>query len=90
MTQGLRLIKKAEGLHVVGVYPGPVDTDMAKDIEMEKASPESVANEILDGVESGAEEVFPDPMAKGYAEAYAAGTKTLERATEEMMAASTG
>lgn len=88
LTQGLRLTKKAEGLQVVGVYPGPVDTDMAKDIDMDKATTQSVANEILDGIESGAEEVFPDPMAKGYSGPYEAGAKALERATEEMIAAS--
>jgi|ETNmetMinimDraft_22_1059887.scaffolds.fasta_scaffold00007_35 NAD(P)-dependent dehydrogenase (short-subunit alcohol dehydrogenase family) len=86
MTQGLRLLKKAEGLQVVGVYPGPVDTDMAEEIEFEKATPESVAEAILDGVESGAEEVFPDPWAEGYRIPYKAGPKTLERRTAEMLA----
>ena len=90
MTQGLRLLKKAEGLQVVGVYPGPVDTDMAEEIEFEKASPESVAEAILDGVESGAEEVFPDPWAEGYKVPYNAGAKTLERRTAEMLAGAAG
>ncbi len=85
LTQGIRQLKKAEGLQVVGVYPGPVDTDMAADFDFEKASPASVAGEILDAVEAGAEEVFPDPMAKGFAEPYEAGAKTLERATIAMM-----
>ena len=86
MTQALRLLKKPEGLQVVGVYPGPVDTDMAEKIDIEKASPASVANEILDGIESGAEEVFPDPMAKDYLAPYQAGAKTLEAATAAMLA----
>ncbi len=90
LTQGIRLLKKAEGLQVVGVYPGPVDTDMAEEVDFEKASPQSVAEEILDGIEAGAEEVFPDPMAKDYAQPYQAGTKTLEHATSEMLAGAAG
>lgn len=63
LTQATRAHLGAQGTRVIGVYPGPVDTEMAADIPLEKASPESVANRILDGVEAGVEEVYPDPMA---------------------------
>jgi hypothetical protein len=42
--------------------PGPTDTDMSRGLDVPKASPESVARAILDGVENGEEEIFPDPM----------------------------
>ncbi|MDQ8185828.1 SDR family oxidoreductase [Pelagicoccus sp. SDUM812002] len=78
LVSGTRLQLADKGVTVMGVYPGPVDTDMAKDVPMEKSSPQDVAAEILDGIESGADEVFPDPFAKTFAAAYFAGHKALE------------
>jgi NAD(P)-dependent dehydrogenase (short-subunit alcohol dehydrogenase family) len=63
LTQATRAHLGPQGTRVIGVYPGPVDTEMARDIPLDKASPASVAEEILDAVESGMEEVYPDPMA---------------------------
>ena len=60
--------------------PGPVDTDMAPTIDIPKASPESVARAILDGVENGDEEIFPDPMSAAIAEVWRnSASKVLER-----------
>lgn len=82
---GSRLLLAAEGVHVMGIYPGPVDTDMAKEITFAKATPTDVAATILDGLAAGADEVFTDAMAQGYAAPYAAGHKTLERAVASML-----
>jgi NAD(P)-dependent dehydrogenase (short-subunit alcohol dehydrogenase family) len=86
LTQGLRLLKGGAGIQIVGVYPGPVDTDMAEKIEFAKATPESVAVAVFDAVEAGKTEVFPDVMAAGFAPFYEAGTRALERQTAEMLA----
>lgn len=86
LTVGARLLLSQANINFVGVYPGPVDTDMAKDIDMPKATSADVATKILDGVESGADEVFPDAMAEGYAGPYEAGHKTLERGVAAMLA----
>jgi len=48
---------------VVGVYPGPIDTDMADGIDMEKTPPSAVASAIVDALLQGPEDVFPDPTA---------------------------
>lgn len=85
LTSGARLLLGQANINFVGVYPGPVETDMAKDVDMPKASSADVANKILDGVESGADEVFPDVMAEGYVGPYNDGQKTLERQVAEMM-----
>ena len=62
------------------VLPGPVDTDMAPTFDIPKASPQSVARAILDGVENGDEEIFPDPMSESMAEGWRNGaSKALER-----------
>lgn len=79
ITQGSRSMLAQQGTRVIGVYPGPVDTDMAEDVPLAKASPASVAEAILDGLESGEEEIFPDPFAAQVGATYATSPKTLER-----------
>ena len=44
--------------------PGPVDTDMSREFDVPKASPESVARDDFDGVENGEDEIFPDPYVR--------------------------
>jgi hypothetical protein len=53
---------------------------MARGLDLPKASPESVAREILDGVEKGEEEIFPDPMSEAIAEGWrSSAVKALQR-----------
>lgn len=63
LTQGLRAELRAQGTRVVGVYPGPVETDMAKDFDAPKVPPAQIAEAALKAVADGTEDVFPDPMA---------------------------
>ena len=79
LTQATRAHLGAQGTRVIGVYPGPVDTDMATDIPLEKASPESVARRILDAVEQGIEEVYPDPMSVDIGRQYESNPVELAR-----------
>lgn len=78
ITQGLRLLLSAQGTQVSGVYPGPVDTDMATEVPFEKTSPAVVANAILDGVAAGSEDIYPDGMAQHVGTTYATAPKSLE------------
>ena len=78
LTQSTRQMLKAQGTNVVGVYPGPVETEMASKIELAKASPASVAAAILDGLEQGREDIYPDPLAVEWGDAYALNPKGLE------------
>jgi len=79
ITQGMRALLAGQGIRVVGVYPGPVDTDMAEKLPVEKVSAASVATAILDGLERGEEDILPDPYAVDEGAVYAASPKTLER-----------
>jgi NAD(P)-dependent dehydrogenase (short-subunit alcohol dehydrogenase family) len=80
LTQSLRALLAGQGVSVHAVLAGPVDTDMSRDLDIPKASPESVARAILDGVQNGEEDIFPDPMAQSMAEAWRSGAaKALER-----------
>jgi len=80
MTQSLRAYLEPKGVAVHGVFVGPTDTDLNRGFDIPKAPVEAVARGILDGVENGEEDVFPDPMSQSIAEAWRAGiSKTLER-----------
>jgi len=80
MTQSLRALWAGRGVKVHAVFAGPVDTDMARSLDIPKASPESVAHAIFGGVEKGEEDIFPDPMSEGIAEGWRTGVaKALER-----------
>ena len=80
LTQSLRALLAGQGVSVHAVLAGPVDTDMSRDLDIPKASPESVARAILDGVQNGEEDIFPDPMAQSMAESWRNGAaKALER-----------
>ena len=80
LAQSLRALLAPQGVKVHAVLPGPVDTDMSRGLEIPKASPESVARAIFDGVENGDEEIFPDPMSATLAESWNNGAlKAMER-----------
>jgi NAD(P)-dependent dehydrogenase (short-subunit alcohol dehydrogenase family) len=80
MTQSLRALWAGRGVKVHAVFAGPVDTDMTRGLDIPKASPEFVARAILDGMERGEEDIFPDPMSGGIAASWRSGvSKVLER-----------
>ena len=79
MTQSLRALLAGRGVRVHAALPGPIDTDMSRDADIPKSSPEAVARGILDGVERGEEEIFPDPVSESLAESWRNGAaKALE------------
>ena len=88
LTQAARALLKARGVRVHGVYPGPVDTEMTQDLppQFEKTPPEHVAEAILDGVEAGDEDIFPDPFAVAFGEQFHASPKRAERQAAAMVA----
>ena len=80
LTQSLRALLAGRGVTVHAVLTGPVDTDMTRGFDIPKASPESVARAILDGVEQGEEDIFPDPMSASMAGSWRSGVaKAFER-----------
>ena len=80
LTQSLRALLAGDGVRVHGVVLGPVDTDMNRGFDIPKATTESAARGIFDGLERGEEEIFPDPASQSVAEGWRNGTaKALER-----------
>jgi NAD(P)-dependent dehydrogenase (short-subunit alcohol dehydrogenase family) len=88
LSQSLRALLAGQGVRVHAVLAGPVDTDMSRGFDVPKASPESVARAIFDGVEKEEEEIFPDPMSESIAESWRSGAvKALERQFAALAAA---
>ena len=86
ITQSLRGELANDNVLVAGVYPGPIDTDMAKGFEMDKDSPENVASKVLAAISDGQEDIFPDVMSEQVGQQYGSSPKGLE----ETFAAYTG
>jgi len=80
LTQSLRALLAGRGVRVQAVLTGPTDTDMTRDFDIPKASPESVARAIFDGVQAGDEDIFPDAMSQALADSWRNGAvKAMER-----------
>ncbi len=87
LSQSLRALLAGRGVKVHIVLPGPVDTDMSRGLDIPKASPESVARAIFDGVERNEEEIFPDPMSASMADSWRSGAaKAFERQNAALVA----
>jgi len=80
LTQALRAELAGQGTLVSGVFPGPVDTDMAKDVPMAKVSPDSVVTHVYDAIANGDEDIYPDPFAEQFAKGVQADFKAVEKA----------
>ena len=80
LTQSLRTALAERGVRVHAVLTGPTDTDMVRDLDLPKASPEYVARAIFDAVDRGEEDIFPDPLAQSLADGWRNGAvKAFER-----------
>lgn len=64
LTNSLRHELAAQKTQVLGLHMGYVDTDLIRDFDVPKTSPEDIAKRALDGLEAGADEVLGDEMTK--------------------------
>jgi short-subunit dehydrogenase len=88
LSQSLRALFASRRVNVHAVMAGPIDTTWSEDSTSRRPPPESVARGVLDGVERGDEEIFPDPMSETMAESWRTGAaKTLERQNATLVAA---
>jgi len=79
LTQSFRADLAKRGIAVHGVFPGAVDTDMARTLTIPKTSAIDVARATLAGVDAGDEDIYPDPMAKEVYSAWRRDHKAVER-----------
>lgn len=79
LTQALRAHMNLKKITVLEVLPGPIDTKMTPDESMPKASPESIADEIILALETDQTEIYPDEFAKMIKEGLSHDPKSVEQ-----------
>ena len=84
LSQGLRIELAPRGISVHTVNPGPIDTDMAKDLVMDKTSAEETARNIVAGLENDEAEIFPDPASQQMFGVWQGNYRDLEAAVYDM------
>jgi hypothetical protein len=60
---------------------------MTRDLALPKTSPRDVAFAILDGIEAGQEDIFPDPFALDFGRQFQSSPKASERQIAAMAGA---
>lgn len=84
LCQGMRAELAPQGVAVFGIYPGPIDTDMAAGIELDKESPANVATKIFDDMANGVSEIATDAFAIDFLKNLSADPKAVEASTAQM------
>ena len=84
LTQGLRAELEPQGVAVFGIYPGPIDTDMAAGLQFEKESPRNVAVRIFDDMANGVEDITTDAFADEFVRNLNADAKAVEKENAKM------
>jgi NAD(P)-dependent dehydrogenase (short-subunit alcohol dehydrogenase family) len=84
ITQALRAQLADKGISAHGVFPGAVDTDMIRAFQIPKTGARQVAAAILDGIEAGRNDIFPDPMAQSGDQAWRVDPAAFERQMASM------
>lgn len=87
LSQGMRIELANQGIAVHSVNPGPIDTDMAKDFDADKATPESTADNILAGIEADVADIFPDAGGQQMIDVWKQDYRELENMVAQMAAA---
>lgn len=77
-TQAMRAEFGPQGVAVFGIYPGPIDTDMAAGVPFDKESPQNVAIRIFDDMASGVEDITTDAFADDFVQRVKADAKAVE------------
>lgn len=67
------------GLRVTNVFPGPVDDEWNQSLLPPKIAPSRLARSVVEALQQGLEDVYPDPVAQQYFERWRNNPKALER-----------
>ena len=64
IMQAIRAELKTKSIDVFEVFPGPIDTRMSKNIQMQKTSPAEVVKNIFNDFNNKIFEIYPDEFSK--------------------------
>lgn len=79
LTQSVRAELAQHNVPVFGVYPGPIDTDMAEELNLEKETPANAAIRIFDGMEQGIEDITTDGFSDDFVKRLKLDSKAVEK-----------
>jgi NAD(P)-dependent dehydrogenase (short-subunit alcohol dehydrogenase family) len=79
LTLSFRADLAKRGIRVHGVFPGAVDTEMARPFEIPKPPAIEVARATLTGVDADEEDIYPDAMSRQVYAAWREDHKVVER-----------
>lgn len=86
-SNSARVQLKTQGIELVGVHVGFVDTDLIASFEVEKIPPQEVATAALDGLEAGEPEVLVDQQSRDVKAALSDDQNLIYPGVEEQFAA---
>jgi NAD(P)-dependent dehydrogenase (short-subunit alcohol dehydrogenase family) len=86
-SNSARVQLKTQGIELVGVHVGYVDTDLIASFEVEKIQPQEVATAALDGLEAGEPEVLVDQQSRDVKAALSDDQNLIYPGVEEQFAA---
>ncbi|MDY0748101.1 SDR family NAD(P)-dependent oxidoreductase [Paucibacter sp. R3-3] len=82
LTQSLRGSMEKHNITVLGIYPGPIETELSTPVPYpDKATPEHAAINIVKGIVEGQTYIFPDPMAQQAEQLWSTDNRKLEHRT---------
>ncbi len=64
LTQALRAEMLSKNIRVLEVLPGPIDTNMTKGSDIQKASTIDIVNEFFQAIKNEVDEIYPDEFSK--------------------------
>jgi NAD(P)-dependent dehydrogenase (short-subunit alcohol dehydrogenase family) len=64
LTNGLRLELEDQGTQVLGLHAGFIDTDLARNVDAPKSSPDAIVRLTLEALERGESEVLADEITR--------------------------
>ena len=79
LAQALRADLQASGIRVMNVFPGPIDDEWNARVPPPKLSPSALARAVVDALERGLEDVYPDEVAKDFIARFLDNPKAVER-----------
>jgi NAD(P)-dependent dehydrogenase (short-subunit alcohol dehydrogenase family)/uncharacterized OB-fold protein len=79
LSLSIRADLGSAGIRVVNVFPGPVDDEWNEALLPPKIAPNRLARSVIDALQRGLEDVYPDPVAQQYFARWRDNPKALER-----------
>lgn len=84
LSQGIRTELAPRGINVHTVNPGPIDTDMTRDLPFDKADVAETGRNIVAGLKNGEADIFPDASSRQMFGVWSGNYRDLEQAVYEM------